>query len=533
MNLCVYPYPSCRRVVVGEGLVATSQPLAAQAGAFVLREGGSAVDAALAAAAVLTVVEPTSNGLGGDAFALVWHGGRLTGLASTGAWPASASPERLRAGGAREVPELGWPAVTVPGAPAAWQALHERFGRLPLSRVLEPALRYAEQGFFVSPVVARFWEPAVRRFAALREPLRAGFLQTFAPAGAAPAAGERFVCPGHAATLRRFREVGIQDFYTGSIAAALCSYAERTGGSLSASDLASHRPEWVEPLRISYRGYDVWQLPPSCPGVTTLEALGILEGFDLANLPHAGEAAWHLQIEALKGALADTFQRVADPRAMPEGLEVVLSADHLAARRAAIGERASDPGPPARERGGTVYLCAADREGSMVSFIQSNYMGFGSGLVEPSYGVALHNRGACFSLQRGHVNEAQPGKRPRHTLMPGFVTRAGEAVAALGVMGGEMQPQGQLQVISSLLDHQLNPQAALDAPRFRAMQGRCVWVEAAADPAVVSALRARGHEVREISELGHFGRGQIILRLPGGGYAGGTEPRADGGIAVL
>jgi gamma-glutamyltranspeptidase / glutathione hydrolase len=533
MHLNEYPYPSRRRVVLAaNGAVATAQPLAAAAGLAVLRAGGNAVDAAIATAIALTVVEPTSNGIGGDAFALVWHAGELSALNGSGAWPAAADARALLDSGAREVPELGWPSVTVPGAPAAWRDLHARFGRLPFRDLLAPALEYAEQGFPVSPVVAHYWQLGAQRFLSGRDPALAGWAETFAPQGSVPREGQMFRAPGHAASLRRLSEAGVDDFYTGQLAEAIDAYARRTGGWLRAQDLAAHHSEWVEPIDSTYRGHQIWQVPPNCPGITTLLGLSILEGFDLASTQHASADAWHLQIEALKLALEDVQPRLADPRHVAVPVSDWLAHAHVSARRSQISELARSPGPTSLLRGGTVYLCTADRDGMMVSYIQSNYMGFGSGVVVPGYGISLHNRGACFTLEQGHPNAAEPGKRPRHTIMPGFITRDGMPIGPFGVMGGEMQPQGQLQVVSSVLDHGLNVQAALDAPRFRVLGGTDVAVEPEVKPALVEALRRRGHHVQVASSAAGFGRGQMIWRLDQGAYAVGTEPRADGGIAV-
>jgi gamma-glutamyltranspeptidase/glutathione hydrolase len=533
MRLNEYPYPSRRRVVLAQnGAVSTSQPLAAAAGLSVLRAGGNAVDAAIATAMTLTVVEPTSNGIGGDAFALVWHQGELSALNGSGVWPASADARALVAAGAREVPELGWPSVTVPGAPAAWRDLHRRFGRLPFAELVAPALQYAEQGFPVSPVTAQYWQLGAQRFLGQSDPALAGWGEVFAPQGSVPQTGQVFRSPGHAAALRRLAQVGADDFYTGQIADALVALSRNTGGWLAADDLAAHQSEWVEPLEATYRGHQIWQVPPNCPGVTTLLGLSILEGFDLAATPHGSADSWHLQIEALKLAFEDVQPGLADPRHVDVPVADWLSRAHVSARRAQITELARSPGPVNLARGGTVYLCTADRDGMMVSYIQSNYMGFGSGVVVPEFGVALHNRGACFTLEPGHPNSAQPGKRPRHTIMPGFITRDGAPIGPFGVMGGEMQPQGQLQVISSILDHGLNPQAALDAPRFRLLGGTTVAVEPEVAANVLEALRRRGHQVQAASLHHGFGRGQIIWRLDNGVYALATEPRADGGVAA-
>jgi gamma-glutamyltranspeptidase/glutathione hydrolase len=534
MRLNEYPHPSRRRVVLStNGVVATSQPLAAAAGLGVLRDGGNAVDAAIASAIAATVVEPTANGIGGDALALVWHAGQLSGINGSGRWPRGADARLLSQTGSRWFPEIGWPSVSVPGAPATWRDLHTRFGRLPFARLVAPALDYAEHGFPVSPVVAECWQIAGQRFLGLREPALCGWAETFAPGGNVPEAGQLFRAPGHAAALRRLAQAGVDDFYTGQIAQALLQHSRATGGALCADDLAAHESEWVAPVSVTYRGHQIWQLPPHAPGITTLLGLGILEGFDLGATSHASADGWHLQIEALKLALEDVEPSLCDPRFAAVPVERWLSHEHVAERRAQIGERARSPGPGPLLPGGTVYLCTADRDGMMVSFIQSNFMGFGSGIVLPEFGLALQNRAACFTLEPGHPNLAAPGKRPRHTIMPGFITRAGAAIGPFGVMGGEMQPQGQLQVVSSMLDHGFNVQAALDAPRFRVTGGTNVIVEPEVQSAVVEGLRRRGHQVQVANGPAAFGRGQIIWRLQQGVYAAGTEPRADGCVAAF
>jgi gamma-glutamyltranspeptidase / glutathione hydrolase len=531
VSLDQYPFASRRRVVLADnGVVATSQPLAAEAGLSVLRAGGNAIDAAIAAAATLTVVEPTSNGIGGDAFALVWHDGALSALNGSGRLPARADPARSRAAGASALPELGWPGVTVPGLPDAWGALHERFARLELEALLRPAIAYARSGFPVSPVVAHYWQRAEARYSA-PDPALAAWRPTFAPRGA-PRAGQRVQLPGHATTLERFAAHGVRDFYSGMIAERIARHASETGGWLGADDLAAHQSEWVEPIGLDYRGHRIWQVPPNCPGVAALLALGVLEGCSLGAARHGSADEWHLQIEALKLALERIQSELCDPRHVPVPVGEWLAPAALAERRALVGERARLPARGDILGGGTVYLCTADRDGNMVSYIQSNYMGFGSGVVVPELGIALHNRGNCFSLVPGHPNEARPGKRPRHTIMPGFVTRAGQAVGPFGVMGGDMQPQGHVQLLSSLLDHGLNVQAALDAPRFRVLGGLDVLVEPEVEPAVIDSLRHRGHVVQVSHEAGGFGRGQIIQRLEHGVFAAGTEPRADGGVAA-
>lgn len=524
-----YPHTSSRSAIVAtEGVVATSQPLAAQAGIAVLAEGGSAVDAAIATAAMLTVVEPCSNGIGSDAFAIVWDGERLQGLNGSGRWPAACSADELRASGHAEVPERGWDPVTVPGCVDSWGVLHERYGRLPFARLMQPALRYAEQGHALSPVVARQWERSAAFFGALDAPGVADWSTVFTPDGRVPGAGDRWASAAHARTFRTLAEQGARAFYEGEIAEAIVTYASQTGGRMSAADLAGHHAEWVDPISVAYRGHEVWEIPPNGQGIAALLALGIVENTDLASHEQVSEAGWHRQIEAMKLGFADSDAFVGDQQHVAVPVEGLLDRDYLASRAALITDEAGSPQMGDPQRGGTVYLCAADRDGQMISFIQSNYMGFGSGVVVPSHGIAMQNRGAGFTLEAGHPNEAQPGKRPRHTIIPGFLTRGGEPVGPFGVMGGEMQPQGHLQVISAMVDHGLNPQAALDTPRWRVERDGRVLVERNVPGDVIDGLRARGHDVTvEQSRMG-FGRGQIIVRNEQDVYLAGSEPRADG-----
>ncbi|MFN8459224.1 MAG: gamma-glutamyltransferase family protein [Anaerolineae bacterium] len=552
MSLYSYPFLSQRMpVVAANGVVATSQPLAAQAGLSMLQQGGNAVDAAVATAATLTVVEPTSNGIGGDAFALVWDGARLHGLNASGRAPAALQAADLRAQGYTHMPTDGWWPVTVPGVPAGWGDLHQRFGRLSLDEVLAPAIAYAENGYGVSPIVAQYWGYAFNRFSAKDDPLFSHWLDTFAPAGHAPRPGERWASPGHAQTLRVLARCGVRDFYEGELAEKIVTFARRTGGLLRADDLAAHRSRWVEPISVNYRGYEVWEIPPNGQGLAALMALAILEGTDLPNHPHGSVESLHLQIEAMKLAFADAQRYIADPEQVDVPVAGLLNPDYIAARRRLIGPqaRAAEPGDPAR--GGTVYLCAADRDGMMVSYIQSNYLGFGSGLVVPGTGIALHNRGVAFRLEPGHPNEAAGGKRPYHTIIPAFLTRAGQAVGPFGVMGGHMQPQGHIQVMTGAVDYGLNPQAVLDAPRWQVTSGLGVNLEAGIPERVRAGLMERGHQIQAPStqrgfgygplelepplakpaiqaEGGGFGRGQIIWRLAEGVFIAGSDMRADG-----
>ena len=532
-NLDQHPYASQRRpVVAANGMVATSQPLAAQAGLQALRRGGNAVDAAVATAVTLTVVEPTHNGIGGDAFALVWDGGRLHGLNGSGRAPAALTPVVVRGAGYTSMPEQGWMTVTVPGAPRAWRDLHERWGRLPFETLFEEAIRYAGEGYPLSPVLARSWQRSIEVYRANTGAEFAGWLPTFAPAGFMPTAGAFWASQAHAQTLQEIAQSGAESFYRGPLAERIAAFSAETGGMLALSDLAAHTSTWVEPLKTNYRGYDVWEIPPNGQGITALIALNILEGFDLARFPRDSSASLHLQIEAIKLAFADARRYVGDPEHQGEPVEALwaglLDKGYASARRRLVAETATlhPPGDPVR--GGTVYLCAADRDGLMVSMIQSNYMGFGSGIVVPGTGIALHNRGNGFTLEDGHPNQLAPGKRPFHTIIPGFLSKDGEALGPFGVMGGHMQPQGHVQMVVNMIDYGMNPQASLDAPRWFWRAGLEVDLEQPMPAHVVRGLSDRRHAVAVVPAVEGFGRGQIILRLPGGAYIAGSEPRADG-----
>lgn len=526
-----YPYPSRRSASYGRhGMIAASQPLAAQAGMDILKRGGNAVDAAIATAAALTVVEPTGCGLGGDAFALVWIKDKLYGLNGSGPAPAALSPARLQADGYQTMPALGWQPVTVPGQPAAWAALSKRFGRLPLGELLAPAIGLARDGFPVSPVISQLWAKARRRY---QRDLPAGlyrhWARVFAPHDRAPGAGQLFTNPELANSLTELAESGAESFYRGALARQIAAAASAAGGYLSAADLAGYQVEWVDPIHISYRGVEVWELPPNGQGLVALQALNIVQGMPLAG-PLSLQTV-HAQVEALKLAYADAHAYLAEPAAMPYAAAQLLSPDYAAERRRLITDRAQLPSAGAPEAGGTVYLATADGDGNMVSFIQSNYQGFGSGVVVPGTGISLHNRGLGFSLTTGHPNCLAPGKRPYHTIIPGFLTRQGQALGPFGVMGAYMQPQGQMQVVMNMLDFGLNPQAALDAPRWQWLGGLQLGLEAAAGAPLAQQLAGRGHQIQLDYDSSSYGRGQVILRDPlTGVLCGGTEARTDGCI---
>ena len=552
LGLDCYPYASRRMPIFARrGMVATEDALAAQAGLRILQRGGNAVDAAVAAAIALTVTEPVANGIGSDAFALVWDGERVHALNGSGRACAAHTREFFVERGDSSVPMLGWDAVTVPGAPAAWRDLHARFGRLRIEELFEPAIEYAEQGFPVAPLTAARWASSAKNYGSLpRRPELRPWYDTFTRDGEAPKAGETWRSPDMARTLRVLSRTNVEAFYRGAIAAQLVEFAERTHGQLSLRDLAAHTSTWVEPIHTEYRGYRVWECPPNGNGIVALSALAVLGGLDLAQHPRESVDSYHLQIEAMKLAFADAQHRIADPDLAVVPVRELLDPERADRRRRLIQSRASnvetvDPG-----KGGTVYLCAADADGMMVSFIQSNYsgplLGFGSGVVVPQTGISLHSRGCAFSLDPHSPNVIAPGKRPAHSIIPAFLTRDGSAVAALGVMGGPMQPQGHVQMIVNMIDYGLNPQASIDAPRWQWLADRYVDLECAVPDHVKSGLSDRGHQIsisgpwdvatavpRQLPSgkyvaYGDFGKAQIICRRRDGTYVAGSEPRADG-----
>ena len=519
-----FPYRSTRLPVLAANAVCTSQPLAAQAGLRMLLGGGNAVDAAIAAAITLTVVEPVMNGIGGDAFALVWDGRRLHGLNASGRAPAAWTPARFK--GRDTMPELGWDTVTVPGAVSGWADLSRRFGRLPFADLFKPAIAYAQDGFCVSPTIARQWADQVDT---LKD--QPGFADAFLRDGAAPAAGDLWRFPAQAHTLERIADSQGRDFYEGELAERIAAFAAKTGGALSRADLASHANEWVEPIATTYRDdYVVHEIPPNGQGIAALMALGMLNAFPPARDVADATGLYHLPIEALKLAFTDLYAYVGEPAGMGTLTEALLNPDYLRGRARLINPKvAGAPAAGVPHSGGTVYLTAADDTGMMVSFIQSNYKGFGSGVVVPDTGIALHNRGRDFSLSPGHRNQVGPGKRPLHTIIPAFITCQGKPLASFGVMGGNMQAQGHVQVVQRLVDLGCNPQVAIDAPRFRILPGPLITLEAAVPPQVGNTLADMGHAIQLMpADSLEFGSGQMILRQENGGYIAATDPRRDG-----
>jgi gamma-glutamyltranspeptidase / glutathione hydrolase len=527
-----YPFPSQRKVVFARnGMVATSQILAAQAGLEILKQGGNAIDAAIATAACLTVVEPTSNGIGGDAFALVWTKNKLCGLNSSGPAPKSISIDCVKKRGYQKIPDFGWIPVTVPGIPAAWAELSRKHGRISLQKALSPAINYAEKGFPVSPLVSNLWKKAYDRYSNyINEEVSQYWFKSFTLNGKVPEAGDLWNSPAQAKTLQLIAETKAEAFYHGELAEKIDSFSRKYGGYLRSEDLGSFLPEWVEPININYHDYQIWEIPPNGQGLVALMALNILKQMKFAGKDDP--ETYHKQIEAMKLAFADGERYITDYRQVSGLIKGLLSESYANKRRKLISELALEPYPGNPSGSDTVYLATADNEGNMVSYIQSNYMGFGSGLVVPDTGISLQNRGANFSLDPNHYNSLQPGKKTYHTIIPGFLTKEEKALGPFGVMGGFMQPQGHLQIIMNMLDFNLNPQAALDAPRWQWTEKNKIKVEQNFPSHIAEALVRRGHDIEVELDSSSFGRGQIIFRDNNDILIGGTEPRADGGIAA-
>ena len=517
------------------GMVNCSVPQASAAGLEILRNGGNAMDAAVAAAAALTVTEPTSNGLGSDAFALIWSEKeqKLFGLNASGPSPMLISREKVLEAGQDDhgkMPALGWTPVNVPGAPKAWAEVTARFGRLPLRENLAPAVRYAREGYPCAANLAESWQHALDRYrSVLKAPCFDAWFRTFAPGGRAPEAGGMVTLPDHADTLEAIGETDAAAYYTGEIARRIDAESRKFGGYLRYEDLAAYAVRWVEPIRLDYRGYQVCEIPPNGQGIAALAALNILKEFTFAEKD--SPETCHRQIEAMKMAFADAFECVTDPEYIREDWRTLLDPAYGARRAREMGDKARTYSTGLPPKSGTVYLCCADGEGNMVSWIQSNYMGFGSGIVVDGTGIALQNRGADFSLDPAAANCLMPGKRTYHTIIPGFLMKDGVPVGPFGVMGGYMQPQGHVQVAMNYIDFHLNPQQALDAPRWQWMRDGSVTVESRFSLDLARALQRKGHSVRMDLNTGSFGRGQMIVRLENGVLAGGTESRTDSNIA--
>ncbi len=533
-----HEYPSVRYPIYARrGMVNTSSPQASAAGLEILRKGGNAMDAAVAAAAALTVTEPTSNGLGSDAFALIWSekDQKLYGLNSSGRAPMLASMEKIREDGLApdgKMPKHGWAPVTVPGAVKAWSAVNERFGRLSLDEDLAPAVSYAADGYPCPPDHGMRWKLSYDRFCKdFKDECYEEWFRVFAPLNRAYETGEMIYLPDHAKTLEEIGRTNGDSFYKGRLAHIMDEESRKFGGYLRYEDLAAHEALWVEPIKVDYRGYEVCEIPPNGQGIVALMALNIMKEFKFRNKESA--ETYHRQMEAIKMAFADAFRTVTDPEHMTCRYESFLEPEYGKKRSAEMTDKAqvwTDQVPP---KSGTVYLCCADGEGNMVSFIQSNYMGFGSGIVVRGTGIALQNRGADFSLDPENINCLKPGKRSYHTIIPGFLMKEGRPVGPFGVMGGYMQPQGHVQVISNFIDFHMNPQQALDAPRWQWLRDGRIIVEEGISDEILRDLRERGHDITVSRDTAAFGRGQMILRLDNGVLVGGTESRTDSNIACF
>jgi len=520
------PYASRRSPVFAHNVVATSQPLAVQAGIAMLRAGGNAVDAALAAAIALTVVEPTGNGIGSDAFAMVWDGKTLHGLNGSGRSPRAWTPEYFKD---RPETETGWDTVTVPGAVDAWISLSRRFGALPFAELFVPALHYAKHGFAVTPRIQAAWKDSPERLSGC-----ATWTTAFMPDGRVPEVGERFILPGQAETLKAIAQSEGEAFYRGDLAERIAAFATADGGLLRTEDLAAHHSQWVTPVSIDYDNVRVFELPPNGHGIAALVALGILRELEIKRFAVDSVDSMHLQIEAMKTGLREVFDHVADPAHMRVRAEDLITAERIAgqARRIKL-ERAIDwSNSNPKASGGTVYLVTADAHGMMVSYIQSNYQGFGSGLVVPGTGISLHNRGAGFTRELGHPNCIDGGKLPYHTIMPGFVCADdGTPLVSFGVMGKFMQPQGHVQMITRIVDYGQNPQAASDAPRWFVDEEFKVHLEPGVADATYAELKRRGHEVIRQENARYFGGAQLAYRLSNGFYCAASDHRKDGQAA--
>jgi gamma-glutamyltranspeptidase/glutathione hydrolase len=533
-------------VIAPHGMVCTSQPLATQIGLDVLKAGGSAVDAAIAANAALGLMEPVSSGPGGDLFAIIWSARdkKLYGLNASGRSPHGLSYEQMKAElaklGRTTIPPFGFLPISVPGAVDGWFELHGKFGKLPMSQVLAPAIRYAQEGFPVSELIAFYWGHNTATLRSLHLP--GAFAETFAPGGQAPAKGEIFRNPDLARTYTLLAEKGRDAFYRGEIADKIDAFMRANGGWLRKEDFAQHSSTWVEPVSTNYRGVDVYELPPNGQGIAALQMLNILEGFDLHAMGFQSADALHVMIESKKLAFEDRARFYADPDFTKVPVAGLISKAYAAERRKLIdlqhAARTYDAGNPALQQGDTIYLCTADAEGNMVSLIQSNYRGMGSGIVVPGLGFGFQDRGELFTLEPGHPNVYASGKRPLHTIIPAFVMRGGEPWIAFGVMGGAMQPQGHVQIIVNLVDFGLNLQEAGDAARWqhdgstdydhpKMRDGGYVYLESGIPWDTVAELKRRGHDIR--TDLGGFGGYQAIMwDAKNRVYYGASESRKDG-----
>lgn len=510
------------------GLVATSEGLASQAGLEILKKGGNAIDAAVATAAALTVVEPTSNGIGSDCFALVYFNNELHGMNSSGYSSRNINIDEIKKRGFDKMPTSGVVPITVPGSPKGWARLIEKFGTMSLLEVLTPAIKLASEGFVISETVGFYFERAMKIYKKRNTGEEYNhFFKVFTKNGQSYKAGDIFKSEYHAETLREIGSTNSDSFYTGRLSKQIVEFMEKHHGFIDASDLAEFDSEFVKAISINYKGYDICEIPPNGQGITALMALNLLkdETFVKGDIN-----TLHRQIEALKIAFSDTQKYVTDPKFMKMNSDYLLSDEYIKLRKKDIKDIASSPEAIDYKKAGTVYLATADKDGNMVSFIQSNYMGFGSGIVIDNTGIAMQNRGHTFSLDENHHNKLEARKRTYHTIIPGFIMKDGKALGPFGVMGGFMQPQGHLQVVMNMIDFKMDPQSALDSPRFRWDEGLKISLESKFENYVAQKLEQKGHHISIDLYDGGFGRGQIILKDKNG-YIAGTETRCDGFIA--
>ena len=532
-----YSFASHRNIVYAKkGMACSTSPIASQVGLDILKSGGNAMDAAIAMATTLPLVEPTGNGLGSDCFALVWSekDQKLFGLDGSGVAPMALSAEKVKEAGYTTVPMNGWLPTMVPGAPSAWAELRRRFGTKSMAELMAPAIQYARDGFCIPVNVYKQWKAEVVRFtaAAEKEPEVFGpWLKYFTKDGKTYEPGDTFVNPDYAATLESLAATDCESYYHGDIMKKIVAFSNETGGFFAESDFENYKAQWVEPISVNYKGYDVCEMPPNGHGITALMALNMLKGLELSDSRETADV-YHKMIEATKLAFVDTKKFVADPRYMRTKVSDMLSDRYADVRRALITDKAVYPEAGDPSCGGTVYFCVADGMGNMVSFIQSNYNRFGSGIVIPGTAITIQDRGANFSLDPESDNYLEGGKKAYHTIIPGFLMKDGKAVGPFGVMGGFMQPQGHVQVVVNTVDYHMNPQECLDAPRFQWVGEKKVQLEREVPADIALKLADMGHEVTIVNSNLGMGRGEIIWRLEGGTLVGGTEPRADGTIAA-
>ena len=532
-----YSFASHRNIVYAKkGMACSTSPIASQVGLDILKSGGNAMDAAIAMATTLPLVEPTGNGLGSDCFALVWSekDQKLFGLDGSGVAPMALSAEKVKEAGYTTVPMNGWLPTMVPGAPSAWAELRRRFGTKSMAELMAPAIQYARDGFCIPVNVYKQWKAEVVRFtaAAEKEPEVFGpWLKYFTKDGKTYEPGDTFVNPDYAATLESLAATDCESYYHGDIMKKIVAFSNETGGFFAERDFENYKAQWVEPISVNYKGYDVCEMPPNGHGITALMALNMLKGLELSDSRETADV-YHKMIEATKLAFVDTKKFVADPRYMRTKVSDMLSDRYADVRRALITDKAVYPEAGDPSCGGTVYFCVADGMGNMVSFIQSNYNRFGSGIVIPGTAITIQDRGANFSLDPESDNYLEGGKKAYHTIIPGFLMKDGKAVGPFGVMGGFMQPQGHVLVAVNTIDYHMNPQESLDAPRFQWVGEKKVQLEREVPADIALKLADMGHEVTIVNSNLGMGRGEIIWRLEDGTLVGGTEPRADGTIAA-